>query len=305
MPCDQAANWNRECSVAIKLRYRTIFISDVHLGSTGCRARDLVAFLKRVECDTLYLVGDILDMWRLKQRWHWPTDHNRVISRMMKMAKKGTRVIYIPGNHDEHARQYTSLSFGGIELAENFIHTTADGRQLLVTHGDQFDMVVKHARVLSMLGGWSYDMLVTFNNRINQVRRVLGLRHWSLAKYVKSRVKKACEHISNFEAALADEAKRQGHHGVVCGHIHHAEIGTRAGVAYYNCGDWVESCTALVEHDDGTMQLLDGLAYVEALRDQARHMKKALRDSRPAKVAHSRRLAGTPELAAFADQPVA
>ena len=268
--------------MAIKLHYRAVFISDVHLGSSGCRARDLVAFLKRVECDTLYLVGDILDMWRLKQRWHWPSDHNRVVSRLLKMAKKGTKVVYVPGNHDEHVRQYVGLSFGGIDVRERDVHTTADGRRLLVTHGDQFDMVVKHARALSVLGGWAYDLLLTFNVRINQARRLFGLGHWSLAKYAKSRVKKACEHISNFEDALADEAERKGYDGVVCGHIHHAEISTRRSVAYYNCGDWVESCTALVEHDDGTIQLLDGLAYVEGLREQARQIKKAVREPRPA-----------------------
>ena len=277
--------WEKGNRMAVRVRYRTVFLSDIHLGSGGCRARDLVAFLKRIECDTLYLVGDVVDMWRLRQRWYWPQDHNRVISRVLKLAKHDTRVVFIPGNHDEHARPYIGLNFGGVEIARDAVHTTADGRRLFVTHGDQFDMVVKHARTLSVLGGWAYDLLVTFNTRINQARKLVGLTHWSLAKFAKSKVKGACDYIGKFEDALADEAKRHGYDGVVCGHIHKAEITEKQGVAYYNCGDWVESCTALVEHDDGTLQLLDGLAYVETLRDQARDMKRATRKPSPPRTA--------------------
>jgi len=267
----------------VDLRYRTVFLSDLHLGSNGCRAAELSAFLKCVKCETLYLVGDVIDMWRLKSKWYWPGKHNRVISRILKMARKGTRVVFIPGNHDEHARQYAGLSFGGVELVLEAEHVTADGRRLYVSHGDQFDMVVKHARLLSMLGSWAYEVLLRLNRHYNRVRRLLGLRYWSLSQFLKLQVKSACTYISKFEDALADEAKRKGYDGVVCGHIHKAEI--RDGeLAYYNCGDWVESCTALVEDFDGTMSLLDGRVVVERLREHGQlgkgARKKRLRDRR-------------------------
>lgn len=253
----------------LDLRYRTLFLSDLHLGSTGCQARELSAFLKCVRCDTLYLVGDVIDMWRLKSKWYWPGKHNRVISRILKMARKGTRVVYIPGNHDEGARQYAGLKFGGVELMLDAEHITADGRRLYISHGDQFDMVVKHARVLSMLGSASYEMLLRINRVYNTMRRLFGLNYWSLSQFLKMKVKSACTYISKFEEALIEEAKSKGFDGVVCGHIHKAEIrpdDRHAGMMYYNCGDWVESCTALVEGFDGSIRLLDGKAVVERLR---------------------------------------
>jgi len=255
--------------VGQKLSYRAVFISDVHLGSAGCRADDLADFLKLIDCKTLYLVGDIVDMWRLRGRWHWPESHNRVVKRILKMAKNGTRVLLIPGNHDEHARQYEDLNFGGVQIVNSAVHITADGRRLLITHGDQFDLVIRHARALSLLGGWAYEHLLRINRRYNTLRRWMGLRYWSLAQYVKMKVKSACSHISRFEDALIDEASRGGFHGVVCGHIHNPEARGRtsdADVAYYNCGDWIENCTALVEHDDGALQIIDGIAFVEQLR---------------------------------------
>lgn len=260
--------------MAIKLEYRTVFISDLHLGSKSARAKDLAAFLKRIRCERLYLVGDVIDMWRLKQRWFWPKQHNKVVRRILTMAnKKGTEVIYIPGNHDEAARQFINLTFGDVVLKKQVTHETADGRRLFVVHGDQYDLVVQNARLLSMLGGWAYDWLVAFNRRYNKIRQWLGLPYKSLSQAIKMRVKGACTFISNFEGTLIHEAKRRGLDGVVCGHIHKAECRPNDQVAYFNCGDWVESCTALVEHDDGKLQLIDGVAIVEQLREQERAMK--------------------------------
>jgi len=253
----------------LDLRYRTIFLSDLHLGSNGCQARELSAFLKSVRCETLYLVGDVIDMWRLKSKWYWPGKHNRVISRILKMARKGTRVVYIPGNHDEGARQYAGLNFGGVEVMLDAEHVTADGRRLYISHGDQFDMVVKHAKALSMLGSASYELLLRINRHYNRIRKIFGMNYWSLSQFLKLKVKSACTYISKFEDALTDEAKRKGFDGVVCGHIHKAEIRSDArheGMMYYNCGDWVESCTALVEDFDGSIRLLDGKAVVERLK---------------------------------------
>ena len=235
----------------MKLKYRTVFISDVHLGFTGSHAQDLSKLLKRLKCDKLYLVGDIIDMWRLKQRWHWPAEHNEVVRRILKLARKGTEVIYVPGNHDEAARQFATLEFGGVEIRKTDIHQTADGRKLLITHGDQFDLIIKHSRLLSMLGGLAYEWLVRINIIYNRGRALLGLRYWSLSQFMKLKVKQACTFISRFEEAVAGEAKKQQVDGVVCGHIHKAEHAVIEGIDYYNCGDWVESCTALAEHGDG------------------------------------------------------
>ncbi len=256
-----------------KLPYRAVFISDLHLGSSGCRADDLADFLKHIECQSLYLVGDVIDMWRLRGRWHWPESHNRVVKRLLKMAKNGTAIYMIPGNHDEHARQYAGLNFGGIHIVLSADHTTADGRRLLITHGDHFDLVVTHARLLSVVGSWAYDKLVVLNTRYNRVRAALGMKYWSLSQAIKLRVKSACNYISRFEDALIADARAHGYDGVVCGHIHKPEIRRAAAppgentnpIDYYNCGDWVESCTALVEHDDGRIQLLAGLPFIEQM----------------------------------------
>lgn len=275
-----------------RLEYRAIFISDTHLGSKGCRARELSDFLKHVRCEKLYLVGDIIDMWRLRQRWHWPAEHNDVARKILKMAKHATEVIYIPGNHDEHARDYIGLAFGDVQIASHAEHITADGRRLYVTHGDQFDMVVKHHRVLSMLGARAYDWLIGVNRAYNALRRLMGLNYWSLSRYIKLKVKSACTFIAHFEQALMEEARRKGYDAVVCGHIHKPEIDRSGPVEYYNCGDWIEHCTALVEHDDGTLQIIDALALVEQLREHKKSAKESLRQPG----AHAR--------AAAADQPV-
>jgi len=237
-------------------RYRTIWISDLHLGTRGCNAAMLIDFLDSTDSETIYLVGDIIDGWRLRRSWYWPALHNDVVWRVMKRARRGTRVIYIPGNHDEMFRQFSGLTFGGIEIRRQMIHVTADGRRLLVLHGDEFDTVVMCHRWLAFLGDAAYGMLLRLNVCINAVRRRLGLPFWSLAKHAKHRVKNAVEFISRYEEALAREARARGVDGVVCGHIHTAEIRDFDGVAYYNDGDWVEGCTALVEHHDGRMEVL-------------------------------------------------
>lgn len=247
-----------------KLRHRTIWISDTHLGTAGCNAELLLDFLKSVQPETLYLVGDIIDGWRLKRGWYWPPAHNDIVRRVLKLAHKGTRVVYVPGNHDEALRDFTGLNFGGVEVVPEIIHTTADGRRLLVLHGDEFDGVVLYARWLAFLGDRAYALLLRLNVAFNAVRRRFGLPYWSLSAYVKHRVKNAVSFISRFEEAVAHAARDRGVDGVVCGHIHSAEIREFGGVTYYNDGDWVESCTALVEHPDGRMEILDWAARAAA-----------------------------------------
>jgi UDP-2,3-diacylglucosamine pyrophosphatase LpxH len=251
--------------LADKRRYRTVFLSDLHLGTRGCQAQDLARLLKRLRCDKLYLVGDVIDMWRLRKRWYWTAAHNDVVRRVLKIARKH-EVIFIPGNHDEAARQFFHLEFGGVRVKPFDVHTTADGRQLFVTHGDQFDLIVKHSRLLSMLGSAAYDWLIRLNVVYNRGRSLVGLKYWSLSKFLKLKVKKACTYISRFEDTLVHEARRRKLDGVVCGHIHQAEQRDYDGVTYFNCGDWVESCTLLVEHQDGRIELLDGLTLLEELR---------------------------------------
>ena len=244
----------------VKLKFRTVWISDIHLGTQGCNADLLMDFLKSVECETLYLVGDIIDGWRLKRGWYWPPRHNDVIRRFLKMAKQGTRVIYVPGNHDEVFRDYTGLHFGGVELAYEVIHETADGRRLLVLHGDKFDGVVLYARWLAFLGDYAYAALLKMNIWFNSIRRRFKLPYWSLSAYLKQRVKNAVEYISRYEDVVAQAAAERGVDGIVCGHIHSAEIRQYGSITYYNDGDWVESCTALVEHFDGAIEILDWAA---------------------------------------------
>jgi len=240
-----------------RLVFRTVWISDIHLGTPGCKADLLLDFLKSIECETIYLVGDIVDGWQLKKGWYWPSRHNDVVRCWLKMAKHGTRVIFVPGNHDELFRDYVGLNFGGIEVAQEAIHITADGRSLLVLHGDEFDGVVIYAKWLAVLGDHAYTLLLKLNGVLNRIRRMMGKPYWSLSALLKKRVKNAVEFISNFEQAVANAAHERGADGVVCGHIHSAEIRQIGEVTYYNDGDWVESCTALVEHADGRMEILD------------------------------------------------
>lgn len=249
-----------------KRRYRTVWISDIHLGTAGCNATLLVDFLHSIECETLYLVGDIIDGWRLRKGWYWPASHNDVVRRVLKLARKGTRVVYIPGNHDEMMRDYAGLTFGGVEIALEAIHETADGRKLMVVHGDMFDGVIIYARWLAFLGDQAYTMLLKANQWLNAIRRRLQLPYWSLSARLKKKVKNAVQFITEYETVVAREAVHRGVDGVVCGHIHCAEIREIGGITYYNDGDWVESCTALVEDQTGNLSIVD---WAEHMRERA------------------------------------
>jgi len=243
--------------------YRAIFISDLHLGTPGCQAEALLEFLKTHTCDTLYLVGDIIDGWQLRRKWYWPQAHNDVVQKLLRKARKGCRVIYVPGNHDEFARDFLNHSFGGVEVVEHAVHTTADGKKLWVIHGDYFDGVIQFAKWLAYVGDTLYDWALKANRHLNYMRGRLGMPYWSLSAYLKLKVKKAVNFISDFEVAVANEAKKLGYDGVVCGHIHHAEIRNIDGVLYCNDGDWVESLSTLVEHHDGRLEILTFDPYSE------------------------------------------
>ena len=240
-----------------KRKFRTVWISDVHLGTRGCNAALLVDFLRSIECRTLYLVGDIVDGWRLRKGWYWPDEHNEVVRRLLKMAHRGTRVVFVAGNHDEMLRDYAGLTFGGVELVLEAVHETADGKRLLVTHGDSFDGVVLYAKWLAFLGDKAYSLLMRANILVNAIRRRFKLPYWSLSAHMKRKVKNAVQYVCNFEEAVAREAVERGFDGIVCGHIHCAEIRQIGDITYYNDGDWVESCTALVEDAQGAIRILD------------------------------------------------
>ncbi len=240
-----------------KLLVRTVWISDIHLGTPGCQAQALLDFLRDTHCETLYLVGDIIDGWQLRRNWYWPQEHNDVVQKILRKARKGTRVVFVPGNHDEFARKYVLHNFGGVDVVEDCVHTLADGRRLWVTHGDLFDGVIQCAKWLAYAGDIAYEFILKVNRRFNVLRAHLGLPYWSLSKYLKLKVKRAVSYVSDFETAVAHEARRRGLDGVVCGHIHHAEMREIEGVLYCNDGDWVESLTALVEHHDGRLEILD------------------------------------------------
>jgi UDP-2,3-diacylglucosamine pyrophosphatase LpxH len=237
-------------------RVRTVFVSDIHLGTPGCQAGALLDFLKAHPSDNLYLVGDIVDGWQLRRRWFWPQAHNDVVQKLLRAARKGCRVVYVPGNHDEFARQFTGHQFGGIEVLEEAVHVTAEGKRLWVIHGDYFDGVIQCAKWLAHVGDHMYEFTLKLNRHLNTLRARMGLPYWSLSAYLKHKVKKALNYVTDFEVAVAREAHRRGHQGVVCGHIHRAEMREIDGVLYCNDGDWVESRTALVEHFDGRLELV-------------------------------------------------
>jgi UDP-2,3-diacylglucosamine pyrophosphatase LpxH len=237
-------------------RYRSVFISDLHLGTPGCKAECLLDFLHHVESEYLYLVGDIVDGWRLKKRWFWPEHHDQILRTLLARASRGTRVVYLPGNHDEALRRLIGCTLGGVRILHDAIHKTADGRRLLVIHGDVFDGVCTEVRWLARLGSIAYETTLTINTGFNVVRRWLGLGYWPLSAFLKAQVKAAVNFVERYEHSLAAEAKRRAVAGVVCGHVHKPEIRTIEGVQYYNDGDWVESCSALVEHWDGRLELL-------------------------------------------------
>ena len=242
--------------------YRAVFISDTHLGTRGCRSDFLADFLRRTTCRHLYLVGDIIDGWRLRKSWYWDDGHDDVLRQIVRLSRSGAEVTYIPGNHDEMFRSWLpmGLEICGIRLCRQGEHTTADGRRLLIMHGDEFDNVVRYAKFLALLGDWAYTAALEVNRWFNAVRRRLGYPYWSLSAWLKRQVKEAVKAIDRFEGALAAEARKRGFDGVVCGHIHHAEMREVNAIQYLNCGDWVESCTALVEHHDGRLELIDWAA---------------------------------------------
>lgn len=248
------------------LRFRSIWISDVHLGTATCQAGRLLDFLKHTESTFLYLVGDIIDGWQLRRRWYWPQPHNDVVQKVLRKSRKGTQVTYVAGNHDEVMRHFLGLAFGGIDVCDEKVHVTADGRRLLVIHGDLFDAVVQRARWLAFVGDQLYLFTLKLNQWMNGVRGRLGLPYWSLSQFLKHKVKNAVSYISDFEGAVAHEAKRRDFQGVVCGHIHRAEMREIDGILYCNDGDWVESLTALVELESGELRLIDWKA-IEALRN--------------------------------------
>jgi UDP-2,3-diacylglucosamine pyrophosphatase LpxH len=237
-------------------RFRALFVSDVHLGTKGCQAERLLDFMRHHEADTIYLVGDIVDGWQLRSGWYWPQQHNDVVQKLLRQARKGVRIIYVPGNHDEFLRNYYGTHFGGVEVVENIMHEGADGRRYLVIHGDLFDLVVTQARWLAHLGDTAYTAALWLNTVFNKIRRLLGFPYWSLSKWAKLKVKNAVNFIGEFEKTLAAEARRHGADGVICGHIHHAVMHDDFGLRYVNCGDWVESCTAVAEHQDGRFEII-------------------------------------------------
>ena len=237
-------------------RARAMFISDIHLGTRSAQAERLLDFLKHCEADIIYLVGDIVDFWRVKRGPHWPQAHNDVLQKLLRRARKGVRLVLVPGNHDEALRDYVGLRFGGIEIHRDIVHATARGRRYCVLHGDEFDVVVRTARWLALLGDHGYEFALRLNNPLNWLRRHLGLGYWSLSAYLKYRVKRAVAFIGAFEEAVAMETRRRGLDGVICGHIHHACDRTFGGIHYLNCGDWVESCTAIIETIDGELRVV-------------------------------------------------
>lgn len=236
--------------------YKAIFISDIHLGSKACQAKLLLDFLKHNDSQKLYLVGDIVDGWRLKRKWYWPQSHNDVVQKILRKARKGTEIIYVPGNHDEGLRHYIGTHFGSIEVRNTDIYEAVNGNKYLVLHGDNFDNVMLYARWVAYLGDYAYDFVLSLNNVFNGLRRLMGLRYWSLSSYLKIKVKNAVQFISEYEHAIANEAQKAGVQGVICGHIHHAQMKQYGDIIYMNDGDWVESCTALVEHLDGTWEIV-------------------------------------------------
>jgi UDP-2,3-diacylglucosamine pyrophosphatase LpxH len=251
-------------------RYRTLWISDLHLGSTQCRADILLDFLKHNESHILYLVGDIIDFWALSKRTYWPTDHNTVIQKVLRKARHGTQVIYVPGNHDENIREYDGYVFGDIVVRNSHVHTAANGMRYLVVHGDEYDTIARYHQWIAKLGSKGYDLLLEINRLLRAVRRIFGLEsHFSLAAYVKFKVKNAVQFISDYEESIVNTLRSEGLDGVICGHIHHAEMKDIGGFFYINTGDFVESCTAIAELEDGRLELIRWLVQAGSTDDSA------------------------------------
>ncbi|MBI5330648.1 MAG: UDP-2,3-diacylglucosamine diphosphatase [Betaproteobacteria bacterium] len=248
-------------------RVRTLFLSDIHLGARACQAGRLVEFLREFPADNVYLVGDIIDFWSMSRGIHWSRDQNTVVQKFLRRARHGERIVLVPGNHDEALREYAGTVFGDIRVEMEAVHETADGRRFLLVHGDEFDEVTRYHRWVAVLGDVAYNLLVRLNTWVSWGRRRFGIAgYWSLAGYAKRRVKKALQFIFDFEDSVTRHARAQGYDGVICGHIHWAAIKEIEGVTYVNCGDWVDSCTAIVEHMDGRLELVDWYVMETALR---------------------------------------
>ena len=237
--------------------FRTVWISDFHLGTKGSQAKELLSFLRYTDAEKIYLVGDIVDGWQLSKRWHWPQAHNDVVQKILEKAKNGTEIVFIPGNHDEAAREFVGLTLGGIKVKDDDVHESPNGKKYWVVHGDLFDNVIQHARWLAYIGDWAYVFLLKINALFNSIRIFFKFPYWSLSQYLKSKVKMAVSFISAFEKSMVTETRRRGCDGVICGHIHKAEIREIEGILYANDGDWVESMTALVEHFDGKLEIVE------------------------------------------------
>lgn len=258
----------------LSLKYRTLFISDVHLGTKDCKADALNDFLKHYSCDQLYLVGDIFDDWKMRSGVFWHKHFNKVIRRILKLAKNGTPIYYITGNHDEFLRKYANMQFDNIQLHNRFTHVTAQNKRFLIIHGDQFESVTRCSKALKYIGDKGYDILMQINRLSNRIRARYGYGYWSFAAFLKTHIKRAKEYIHDYEVAVAHGAKRQGFDGVVCGHIHQAANKTIEGISYLNTGDWVESCTAIAEDYDGNFHLIDWLNHPKNIEKQARRQSK-------------------------------
>lgn len=242
------------------IRVRSLFLSDIHLGTRACRADALLTLLRDYECEYLFLLGDIVDFWAMSRTVHWPPAHNTVVQKVLRKARHGTQVVFIPGNHDEALREYVGQAFGDILLKREHVHLAADGKRYLLIHGDEYDPITAYHRWASVLGDLSYTVLIHVNRALSLVRRKLGIAgHWSLADYAKRNVLRAVAFIGDFEQAIARTARGRGLDGVVCGHIHTPVIRHVDGVDYLNCGDWVDSCSAILEHADGRMELITGV----------------------------------------------
>ncbi len=255
--------------------YRSIFISDVHLGTKDCKADLLNQFLKVHRCDSLYIVGDFIDGWKMRKKVHWKKSYTRIIRKILKMSKRGVKIYYITGNHDEFLRKFANNRFDNIHLINTMTHVSADKKEFVVMHGDQFDGVTRAHRILKWIGDWGYDFLMFLNRLYNRVRAKYGYGYWSLAGYLKSHIKRAQTYIGDYEDAASHYAEKNNYDGIICGHIHHSALKTINNVCYYNTGDWVESCTALVEDFDGNFSIIDWKQTQERKKAEKKALKLA------------------------------
>ncbi len=265
---DPLAAWNYKAPV----RYRALFLSDMHLAARACKSGELLSFLKSHDAAEIYLVGDVFDFWRLRRNASWPPSQTEIVKELLAKARNGSRITYIPGNHDNEIRTFAGTTLGPFEIRLQAIHITADGRRFLVIHGDEFDVVIKRARWLAVLGDVSYDLASLANTLLNAARRRVGRPYWSLSAFLKYQVKRAVSYAGNFEKSVASAARNAGAAGVICGHIHHAAMHLVDGIHYVNTGDWVDSCTAVVEHADGRLEII---RWSEGLRSRESAAAKA------------------------------